>query len=70
MEIKTIGVVGAGQMGAGIAQVAAAVGVTVLLADIDLSPPRRASPASWRGWVAMWRRPRSPPSSATPPWRA
>ena len=41
MEIKTIGVVGAGQMGAGIAQVAAAVGVTVLLADIDLSAAQK-----------------------------
>jgi 3-hydroxybutyryl-CoA dehydrogenase len=41
MEIKTIGVVGAGQMGAGIAQVAAAVGVTVLLADIDLAAAQK-----------------------------
>lgn len=34
MEIKTIGVIGAGQMGAGIAQVAAASGFTVALVDI------------------------------------
>ncbi|MBW3582983.1 MAG: 3-hydroxybutyryl-CoA dehydrogenase [Euryarchaeota archaeon] len=33
-EVKTIGVVGAGQMGAGIAQVAASAGYTVLLSDI------------------------------------
>ncbi len=33
MEIKTIGVLGAGQMGSGIAQVAAAAGYQVLLAD-------------------------------------
>ena len=34
MEIKTIGVVGAGQMGSGIAQVAAASGLSVLMSDI------------------------------------
>lgn len=35
--MQTIGVVGAGQMGAGIAQVAAQAGYQVLLADIDLA---------------------------------
>jgi 3-hydroxybutyryl-CoA dehydrogenase len=34
-EIKTVGVLGAGQMGGGIAQVVAQSGRTVLLADID-----------------------------------
>jgi len=34
MEIKTIGVIGAGQMGAGIAQVAAVAGYNVILNDI------------------------------------
>jgi len=34
MEIKTFGVVGAGQMGSGIAQVAAAGGLDVILSDI------------------------------------
>jgi 3-hydroxybutyryl-CoA dehydrogenase len=34
MEIKTLGVVGAGQMGAGIAQVAAVSGLTVVMNDI------------------------------------
>lgn len=34
MEIKTLGVVGAGQMGAGIAQVSAASGLSVLMSDI------------------------------------
>ncbi|RME46041.1 MAG: 3-hydroxybutyryl-CoA dehydrogenase [Deltaproteobacteria bacterium] len=37
MEIKTIGVIGAGQMGHGIAQVAASKGFSVILHDIDLS---------------------------------
>ena len=36
-EINLIGIVGAGQMGAGIANVAAAKGLNVLLADIDLA---------------------------------
>ena len=35
MEIKTIGVVGAGQMGGGIAQVAAQAGLDVVLNDLD-----------------------------------
>lgn len=35
MDIKTIGVVGAGQMGAGIAQVAAATGYAVVMSDIS-----------------------------------
>ncbi len=34
MEIKTIGVIGSGQMGSGIAQVAAASGFTVIMNDI------------------------------------
>ncbi len=34
MDIKTLGVVGAGQMGSGIAQVAAANGLSVLMSDI------------------------------------
>ena len=34
MEIKTIGVVGAGQMGSGIAQIASASGLSVLMSDI------------------------------------
>jgi 3-hydroxybutyryl-CoA dehydrogenase len=40
-EIKTLGVVGAGQMGAGIAQVAAQSGLRVLLVDIDQSAIER-----------------------------
>jgi 3-hydroxybutyryl-CoA dehydrogenase len=34
MQIQTLGVIGAGQMGAGIAQVAAASGLTVIMGDI------------------------------------
>jgi 3-hydroxybutyryl-CoA dehydrogenase len=35
MQIRTVGVVGAGQMGSGIAHVAAASGLTVLLSDLE-----------------------------------
>ena len=35
-DIRTVGVIGAGQMGAGIAQVAAQAGYDVILSDIDL----------------------------------
>ena len=35
MNVKTFGVIGAGQMGAGIAQVAAASGLSVILHDIS-----------------------------------
>ncbi len=35
MEIRTIGVVGAGQMGSGIAQVAASSGLSVVMSDIN-----------------------------------
>ena len=35
--MKTVGVIGAGQMGAGIAQVSAAAGYRVLLSDVDLA---------------------------------
>lgn len=35
MEIKALGVIGAGQMGSGIAQVAATFGLTVIMNDID-----------------------------------
>ncbi|MCJ7775335.1 MAG: 3-hydroxyacyl-CoA dehydrogenase NAD-binding domain-containing protein, partial [Desulfobulbaceae bacterium] len=34
MEIKTLGVVGAGQMGSGIVQVAATSGLSVVMNDI------------------------------------
>ena len=35
MEVKNVGVIGAGQMGAGIAQVCAAIGKKVILCDIE-----------------------------------
>ena len=40
-QIKVIGVIGAGQMGAGIAQVAASVGYSVLLADVNIEQAQK-----------------------------
>lgn len=48
MEVKTIGVVGAGQMGSGIAQVAAQAGYQVLLLDISEEALRRGLEAIQR----------------------
>jgi len=42
-KLKTIGVVGAGQMGAGIAQVCAAAGFTTLLSDKDAASLKRGA---------------------------
>ena len=42
MEIRTVGVLGAGQMGAGIAQVAAMSGYDVMLTDISDAQLERA----------------------------
>jgi len=51
MELKTIGVLGTGQMGAGIAQVAAEAGFRVLMADInrDIAEQGKASIAKLLG---------------------
>jgi 3-hydroxybutyryl-CoA dehydrogenase len=43
--MKTIGVIGAGQMGAGIAQVSAQAGYVVLLSDVDLERAQKGKDA-------------------------
>ena len=52
--IEAIGIVGAGTMGNGIAQVCAAAGLPVVMTDIsDAALARvacRSSPAAWSGW--------------------
>ena len=52
--MQTIGVIGAGQMGAGIAQVSAQAGYHVLLSDVSKERARKlakpASPNSSTGW--------------------
>ncbi len=50
MAIKTVGIVGAGTMGNGIAQACAVVGLNVVMVDISDAPCRRASPP----WRAAW----------------
>ncbi|HXM76464.1 MAG TPA: 3-hydroxybutyryl-CoA dehydrogenase [Thermoanaerobaculia bacterium] len=45
MEIRSVAVVGAGQMGSGIAHVAAAAGLSVVLADVEDAFVRRARAA-------------------------
>lgn len=42
MQIETIGIVGAGQMGSGIAQVCAAAGLSVVLHDVDAQAVQRS----------------------------
>lgn len=45
MQINTMGILGSGQMGGGIAQVAAAAGLDVQLADIDLATAEQGKQA-------------------------
>jgi 3-hydroxybutyryl-CoA dehydrogenase len=45
MEVKTIGIVGAGQMGSGIAQVSAAAGLAVIMYDINAEAIERGKAA-------------------------
>ena len=41
MSVSTVGIIGAGQMGAGVAQVAAQAGVNILLNDVSEEMCRR-----------------------------
>ena len=56
-DIRTTGVIGAGQMGIGIAQVAAQAGYDVILSDIDL-------PRAEKGTAALAHRPASAAATA------
>ena len=51
--MKTIAVIGAGQMGAGIAQTAAAAGYRILLADIDLATSEKARDGIGKGLARL-----------------
>jgi hypothetical protein len=48
--METVAVIGAGQMGAGIAQVMAQAGLAVLLADVDLDAATKGRDGSARRW--------------------
>jgi len=50
MDVKTFGVIGAGTMGNGIAQVAATSGFDVLLNDVSGEYLERARKKSGRAW--------------------
>jgi 3-hydroxybutyryl-CoA dehydrogenase len=50
MDIKTIGVLGAGTMGAGIAQVSAEAGYNVVLVDVDAGVVDRAVKGMEKAW--------------------
>ncbi|HYB92104.1 MAG TPA: 3-hydroxybutyryl-CoA dehydrogenase [Candidatus Binataceae bacterium] len=61
MSIRTVGVVGAGQMGAGIAQVAAQAGIGVLMNDVSLDICKRGLDAIGRNLDRMIQRGRFKP---------
>jgi 3-hydroxybutyryl-CoA dehydrogenase len=61
MSVSTIGIVGAGQMGAGVAQVAAQAGVNVLLNDISEALCRRGLEGVQRNLDRMTQRGRFKP---------
>ena len=51
---KTIGIIGAGQMGSGIAQTVAAHGMQVLLADVGLEVAEKAHAGIDKAPSASW----------------
>ncbi len=61
MDVKTLGVVGAGQMGSGIAQVAAQAGIPVLMIDISEEACQRGLKAIRRNLDRMIQRGRFKP---------
>ena len=52
MEIKTFGIIGAGQMGGGIAQVVAMSGLDVVMNDIKSEFVEKG--LEWRGFVGFF----------------
>ncbi len=65
VEVKKVGVIGAGQMGNGIAHVSALSGFDVVLHDIDQERIDSASPASTAIWHVRSQRERSQKKIAT-----
>ena len=51
--MKTVGVIGAGQMGSGIAQVTAQAGIRVLLCDVDLALAEKAAARIAKGLARL-----------------
>ncbi len=61
MTIETIGVVGAGTMGNGIAHVSARAGFNVILVEVEQRFLDRGLATIAKNWRARWRNPNSPP---------
>ena len=53
MEIKNIGIVGSGQMGSGIAQVAAACGYNVILNDVSKDLAEKGKKSCEKGYSKL-----------------
>jgi 3-hydroxybutyryl-CoA dehydrogenase len=56
MNIQTFGVIGSGQMGGGIAQVAAASGLTVIMNDINEQFVMNGLKTITKNLTRQWRR--------------
>lgn len=69
MDIRKIGVIGAGQMGNGIAHVMALAGYEVLLTDISQEALDRGIETITGNMDRQSAAARSAPRIATPPWR-
>ena len=50
MQIQTVGIIGAGTMGNGIAQACATSGINVVMVDISEAAVQKA----WPPWQAAW----------------
>ncbi len=59
MDIKTFGVIGAGQMGNGIAQVAAVAGLSVIMSDIKPEFCDKGMAFITKTWIGWSKRKRS-----------
>lgn len=62
--MQAVGVIGAGQMGAGIAQVAAQAGYRVLLSDVSVERAEAGKAGIARQLARAVERKRSPPTTA------
>ena len=51
MSIQTVGIIGAGTMGNGIAQACAVSGVNVVMVDISDAAVAKASPPCQAAWI-------------------
>jgi len=69
MNYETIGIVGAGQMGTGIAQVCATAGLTVVLSDVDESALERGRERLSAGYDSLVSKQKMTPLRLPKRWR-